>query len=131
MKFLQILVLIIGSVGFISAQTNGKAVLSGTVYDANGAVIPDAVVSVTNEKGENFATLANGEGIYVLNLPFNLYDTKKTDFRLMKYEIIVRKEHFEKFVLKGFKFVPSTKGKMNLDIALDLDNSNCGAGGCL
>lgn len=107
-----------------------QAILSGTVYDANGAVIPETKVMATNEKDERFETITNDEGIYVLNLPFNLYDTRKSaDFKIAKYTISVEQKHFEKFVLKDFKFVPSTNGKMNLDIALDVDNSICGAGG--
>ncbi|MBA4123672.1 MAG: hypothetical protein H0X72_14565 [Acidobacteria bacterium] len=46
------------------------------------------------------------------------------NFKTAKYEITVDMENrgFEKFVLKDFKFVPSYKGKMNLDIALDSIN---------
>jgi len=132
MKAFQILALIFGLVVLTNAQ---KPVLSGTVYDASGAVVPGAKVTAIGEKGERFEAETNDEGVYILNLPFNLYDSKSvsSDFRIAKYEIIVdlTNRGFEKFVLKDFKFVPSYKGKMNLDIALDTDNSNCGAGGCL
>lgn len=129
MKILQILVLIFGFVVLVNAQ---KAVLSGTVYDANGAVIPETKIIAINEKGERFKTETNNEGVYVLNLPFNLYDTKNSaHFKIAKYEIIVDRERgFEKFVLKDFKFVPSYRGKMNLDIALEVYNTNCGVAGC-
>jgi hypothetical protein len=129
MRFSLIFVLILGSTVFAFAQ---KAVLSGTVYDANGAVIPETIITATNEKGEKFATLTNGEGFYVLNLPFNQYESKSSaGFKVAKYAISAEQKHFEKFVLKDFKFVPSTNGKMNLDIALDVDTSNCGVAGCL
>ena len=130
MKILQILVLMFGFVVLVNAQ---KAVLSGTVYDANGAVIPATKITAINEKGERFETETNGEGVYVLNLAFNLYDTKtSSDFKIAKYEIVIdREKGFEKFVLTDFKFVPSYKGRMNLDIALDVYNTNCGVAGCL
>lgn len=134
MKILQVLVLIFGLAITVISQTNYTTVLSGTVYDANGAVIPKTIIKATNEKGEKFETETDDEGLYVLNLPYNKYDTKTTtDFRVASYEIIVdlTDRGFEKFVLKDFKLVPSYLGKMNLDIALDTDNSNCGAGGCI
>ncbi len=55
----------------------------------------------------------------MLNLPFNIYNST-ADFKITKYEIIVTKEGFEKNFVKDFNFVPSSKGKMNLDIALDV-----------
>ena len=88
----------------------------------------------TNEKGERFETVTNDEGIYVLKLSYNLYDPQKSaNFKIEKYEITVDgiNRGFEKFVLKSFKFVPSYKGEMNFDIALDINNSNCGVAGCL
>ncbi len=126
MKFLQILVLILGLVVLANAQ---KAILSGTVYDANGAVIPKTRVIATNEAGECFETLANDEGTDSLNLPFNDYSSRKSsNFKITKYEIRVNRENgFDKFVLKDFMFVPSSKGKMNLDISLDAANpESCG-----
>lgn len=127
MRCFKIFVLVFGLAVFANGQ---KAVLSGAVYDANGAVVPETVVIAINEKGEKFGTLTNSEGIYVLNLPFNPYNSK-ADFKIAKYEITAEHKHFKKYVLKDFKFVPSTNRKMNLDIALEVDNSNCGAAGCL
>lgn len=134
MKILQILVLTLVLLVLTVGAVAQKAVLSGTVYDANGAVIPETKITATNEKGEKFETVSNSEGIYILNLAFNQYDTRKSaDFEIAEYEITVEREKgFEKFVLKKFKFIPSYKGKMNLDIALDVaENTNCGAGGCI
>lgn len=130
MKILQFLVLIFGFVVICNAQ---KAVLTGTVYDANGAVIVNAKVTAINQKGEKFESYTNTEGIYILNLSFNVYDTKNTkNFRISTYEIIAEAKHFERFVLKNFKFVPAWNQKMNLDIALDvMESNNCGAGGCI
>lgn len=96
-----------------------NAVLSGNVYDANGSLIVQAKVTAINERGEKFETLTNDEGIYVLNLPFNQYNSKD-NFKIAKYEITVTKEGFEKNLMRDFKFVPSSKSKMNLDFALDV-----------
>jgi len=106
----------LSGVTFANAQ---KAVLSGNVYDAYGALIVEAKITVINEKGEKFETVTNDEGFYILDLHFNPYNSK-TDFKIAKYEIIVIKEGFEKNFIKDFKFVPSSKGKMNLDFALDV-----------
>ncbi|MDQ6788028.1 MAG: carboxypeptidase-like regulatory domain-containing protein [Acidobacteriota bacterium] len=95
------------------------ATLSGSVYDANGALIVRAKVTAISAKGEKFETVTNDTGTYVLNLPFNLYNSK-ADFKIAKYEITVTKEGFEKNFVKDFKFVPSSEGKMNFDFALDV-----------
>lgn len=127
MKIIRVLVLIFGLVVLVNAQ---RSALTGTVYDASGAVIPKAKLIAINEKGEKFETVTNDEGIYVLNLLFHSVDAKTSvDLKVAKYEIVVDLENrgFEKFILKDFKFVPSYKGKMNLDIALDSTNPEpCG-----
>ena len=74
MKFFQVLVLIFGLGVFTNAQ---KAILSGTVTDKFGSVIPGAKVFALNEKGEKFETITNAEGNYVLNLLFNSVDKKR------------------------------------------------------
>lgn len=105
--------------------------MRGTIYDANGAVIVKAQVLAVNENGERFLAITDDEGIYSLSLPFNSYDSRNSsvDFKTLKYEITVEAEHFEKKVLKDFRFIPSYKGVMNLDFALDVAAShNCGAG---
>ena len=110
MKVLQILVLILGLAISINSQTTDKAILSGTIYDANGAVIVGMKVTAINEKGKRFEAVTNDEGIYFLDLPFNLYDPKKSaNFKITKYELTVDgiNRGFEKIVLKDFKFVPS------------------------
>ena len=133
MKLLQILVLILGLAIFVNSQTTDKAILSGVFYDANGAVIVGMKITATNEKGKKFEAVTNDEGIYFLDLPFNLYDPKKSaNFKIAKYEITVDgiNRGFEKIVLNDFKFVPSYKGEMNLDFALNSINPEpCGYSG--
>jgi hypothetical protein len=120
-KVLQILVLIIGSVVSASAQ---KAVLSGTVYDPTGAVIPRVNVEFTTSKGEKFKSFTNEEGFYWIFLPKSKYelpssnDLNKTANKLIKYEIVFNDNPysgFQKFVIKDFIL----SGKMQLDIALE------------
>ena len=131
MKILQILVLILGLVIFTNAQ---KAILSGTLYDAVGAVIPDVKIMAINEKGEKFEALTNDNGVYSLMLPFNQYDAKtsSSNFKIAKFEIVVDLENrgFEKFVTKDIKLIPAYSGRMFFDIALDSRNPEpCGYAG--
>ena len=127
MKILRILVLIFGLTVLANAQ---KAVLSGTLYDATGAIIPKEKVTATNERGEKFEALTNDDGVYSLSLPFN--KTSSADFRIAKFEIVVDLEYrgFEKFSVRDFKFIPAYSGKMIFDIALESRNPEpCGYSG--
>ncbi len=122
MKVLQTLVLILGLVVFVDAQIHTKAVLNGTVYDANGAVIPDVKITAVNQKGEIFDTFTNGEGNYILNLSYTKYDAKSAStFKMAKYEITFdgTKIGFYKNILKNFNFAPAHK-RMQLDFALEV-----------
>lgn len=130
MKILQILVFIFVFIFVANAQ---NALLNGTIYDATGALVTSAKVVAVSENGKEFETETDENGNYSLNLPYKIFDNKSsTRFRIAKYEIIVDLENrgFEKYILKDFKFVPSTLGKMFLDIALDSKISEpCGYGG--
>lgn len=131
MKILQILFLVLGFTVLTNAQ---KSILTGTLYDATGAVIPKEKVTAINEKGEKFEALTNEDGVYSLSLPFNSYEAKKPtpDFRVAEFEIVVDLEYrgFEKLSIKDFKFVPAYSGKMFFDIALDSRNLEpCGYAG--
>jgi hypothetical protein len=115
-------------------KEQNTSILSGSVYDAYGAVIIKAKVTAKNEKGETFEAETNNEGIYFLKLPFNNYDPKtaSSKFKISKYVIIVDLEErgFEKSVIKDFKFISTFSGKMIFDIALDsLNPEPCGYGG--
>jgi hypothetical protein len=117
MKVLQILVLVFGLSVFANAQESS---LTGAVYDAQGSVITKAKVIATNEKGENFETVTNEDGIYVLKLPFNVYYAND-NFKIAKYSILVEANGFGRFTYNNFKFVPSYTGKMSLDVALEVE----------
>jgi len=116
MKILQALVLIVSLAVLANAQ---KGVLTGTVYDPTGAVIVNSKVTAVNQKGQKFEAVTNAEGVYSLNLSCDEYKpilNRKTT----RYEITVESQGFEKFTLKDFKFVNSSKGQMYLDFSLDV-----------
>lgn len=118
MKFLQILVLILGFAIYADAQ---KIALSGVLYDANGAVIVGATVKAINKKGDGFETRSNDEGIYIINLSPEIY------------KISFEQPGFKKFIIDNLRIVNSTYGKINQDIVLDVYSSHehepCGYSG--
>ncbi|MBK7934171.1 MAG: carboxypeptidase-like regulatory domain-containing protein [Pyrinomonadaceae bacterium] len=119
MKVPSICLLLLTFGAFVNAQT---AVLTGTVYDAYGALITKAKISATNSRGQTFESITDDNGVYVLNLKYSKYDPKqKKWYRIMQYDITVDNAlmGFKKFELKGFNFVPSANGKMILDFALE------------
>ena len=116
MKILQTLVLILGLTVFANAQ---KTVLSGTVYDANGAVIVKSKVTALNQKGEKFETFTNNEGVYTLNLTYIPVEPGFS-YKMAKYDLTVEAEGFEKFTLKDFNVTGKYTKKMQLDFALDV-----------
>ncbi|MDQ3801509.1 MAG: carboxypeptidase-like regulatory domain-containing protein [Acidobacteriota bacterium] len=122
MKVLQILVLIFGLVVFANAQTKERTVLTGTVYDVNGAVIPRMSVVFVNQKGERFETTTDENGGYWYYLPVSKYETisnaggSDVSAILNEYEITFSNPNsgFRQFVIKNFILA----GKMQLDVAL-------------
>ena len=69
--------------GAISGQTRSSAqsddkkiVLRGTVYDTNGSVIPSSHVVAQNSAGKEYRATTNGEGVYKIELPIDIYAIK-------------------------------------------------------
>jgi len=69
--------------GAISGQTGSspqsdekKVVLGGTVYDTNGAVIPFSHVLAQSPAGKEYRATTNGEGVYKIELPIDIYAIK-------------------------------------------------------
>ena len=122
MNFLRILFLILGAVILTYSQTDKKSVLTGIIYDANGAVIAEAKVTAVNQKGEKIETLTDEGGVYWLILIVNPYNSS-FDFKEAKYDITVEMNGFKKAIIKDYVFVPSQFGKMQLDIALEVGRS--------
>lgn len=72
------LVLLLSAASFVSAQTTG--VITGTVSDPSGAVVPAATVTVRNtETGEERNVQTNSSGVYAaFALPVGRYDITAT-----------------------------------------------------
>ena len=120
MKVLQGLPLVVAvtlavGVGAFAQKSN----LTGTVYDANGAVVVKAKVRAVDVRGNKFETLTNDDGVYVLTLPFNKYDSQR-GFKESRYDVFVESVGFKRSEIKGYVFIPSQFGKMHLDIGLEL-----------
>jgi hypothetical protein len=95
-----------------SAQTpEPKTMLTGVVYDTNGAVIVDTLVVAYNKDGKKYETATNDEGIYKIELPLALY------------AIQVGASGFCPAQVDRFRIVNSTHGKMSLDFVLDVAES--------
>lgn len=109
-KILQILVLIFCLSVVVNAQTitdrSEKSILSGTVFDKYGAVIPQTKITFTNKDGKEFITISNEEGFY------------KIELNEGKYEIEFDKEGFQKLVSDNYKL--AFRSKIQLDISLDI-----------
>lgn len=98
--------------------------LSGTVYDANGAVIIGASITAIDGDNRVFKTKTNENGVYELELPFSEYDTSTTgfnssEFKIAAYEISAEAPQFVKSTVRNYKVVPSYRKSMQLDFALD------------
>lgn len=103
MKVLQILVLIFGLSVFANAQ---KAILSGTVQDFLGAVIPNGKIKAVDDKGKTFSTNTNDDGVYKLELPEG------------EYKIEITFSIYNKFTVSDYWIT----NKMQLDVALQCKN---------
>jgi hypothetical protein len=59
-----------------SQNVDKKVVLSGTVYDINGSVIPFSHVLAQNSAGKQYRATTNDEGVYKIELPIDIYAIK-------------------------------------------------------
>ena len=119
MKSLVVVICLFVATVVVNAQSEDRAILAGTVYDANGAVVSGAKVVATDAKGENFETTTSSEGEYLLNLPFNKYYSSPI-FTEAKYQIAVNAIGFKVAMIKDFVFIPTYSGKMQLDVGLEI-----------
>jgi Carboxypeptidase regulatory-like domain len=91
----------------VQAQTTGS--ISGTVIDANGAIVPNATVTVKGQGGQEFTVTTNDNGTY--RVP-----AVAAGF----YTVTVTRDGFKKTVFSNVKVdvgVPST-----VDAALEVGN---------
>ena len=109
MKVLQILVLIFGLTVFANAQ---KVILSGTLADETGAVISNTKITATNTSGKTFLAYTNDDGIYQLEISNGIYSI---EFEAAGFKI---------YKIEKYKVAPIIKGKMNLDVVLEVRDCN-------
>lgn len=87
MKILQILALILGlAIGAYSQNSQTLFTISGTVYDANKAVIPKTIITFRYYDGQVFKTESFPDGTYKLKIPLGKYtiEFQHYGFRILK-----------------------------------------------
>ena len=89
-----------------------RYLLTGAVYDTNGAVIVGASVKAVAANGQEVTTKTDRDGIYVLKLPSGYY-------RLEAKANLFCPTSFD-----NYKIVDSTYRKMTLDFALEVQSSH-------
>src|SRR4051812_40019092 len=102
-------VLLFSMLRYAFAQ-QGDAVLSGTVSDASGAIIPGAAVVLTNtQTGVQNSMESNESGVFLSpSIPPGTY------------QVLAEKAGFKKYVLNDV--VLSTGAKVSLAVKLDIGN---------
>ncbi len=116
MKILQILVLIFGFIVIVNAQHDSKLqeqseqkmILTGAIFDKNGAVILNAKIVAIQNSGTKYETNTDTEGIYRIELPLTIYN------------IEVSAAGFCTSKIASYRIVDSTYKKMSLDVVLEV-----------
>ena len=103
MKVLRILVLVFWFAGLTIAQSSA---LSGTVYDKQGSVIPNANVKLKDRKGKEYQTNSDKNGVYQIELAKGFYS------------IEINANLFKGFKVKKYFVPPVHNGKIYFDITL-------------
>jgi hypothetical protein len=104
-RSLVLLFLLIGSAARISGQTISGQV-SGTVFDASGAVVPEAQIAIRNTGTGNIErTSTNENGYFVF-----------TDLLPGTYELEVERQGFQRFIES--KIMLSANGKLTVNARL-------------
>ncbi len=102
------------------AESSGREiVLTGKVFDPNGALVPGAQIRATGATGAITSTNSSASGIFSLPIAPGLY------------RLQVTKSGFISANFPEFLVVNSSTGKMTMDIVLfpGLSNSPCGYSG--
>ncbi len=87
------------------AQTP-QASVSGVVRDASGAVVPGAVIKVTDKnRGESYQVQTNRTGLYVI-----------TNLNPSTYQITAEKNGFQMFVLDSFPLISLQEAVLNITL---------------
>ena len=102
---------------WISFNSETASILSGKVFDRNGAVVVGSEVSLAGDNGTRFGAVTNDEGIYRVELPAGFYNLQ------------IRANGFSTFSLECYQ-IPS-EGRVNLDVTLKVSGeSGCETGPC-
>ena len=105
MKILQILVFILGlSIAGFSQNAN----LSGSIFDPYGALIQFAEIRAKSKDHKEYASRANENGVYDLNLPVGVYT--------IEFNAI----NFKPVKLNNYRVIIALGKKMHLDISLNI-----------
>jgi hypothetical protein len=88
-----------------------KTMLTGVVYDINGAVVVDTLIVALDKEGKKYRTATDSEGVYKIELPLTLYVVQ------------VSAPGFCPTQADDLRIVNSTHGKMSLDFVLEVAES--------
>jgi MG2 domain/A-macroglobulin TED domain/Alpha-2-macroglobulin family/Carboxypeptidase regulatory-like domain/A-macroglobulin receptor binding domain/Alpha-2-macroglobulin bait region domain len=69
-------------------RLSGTGIITGTVTDASGAVVPNAVVNLIDTAGTSYETSANQDGLYFFNsVPVGIYTIRALSLGFRSYEV--------------------------------------------
>jgi hypothetical protein len=88
-----------------------KILLTGTIFDSNGALIPSATVTAKAQDGKEYTVITNGDGEYELLLSLGKYRIQATGFGCC-----IR-------VIEDYQIVNADKNKMSLDLVLTVSGT--------
>ena len=90
------------------AQLSARATLNGTVTDPSGALVPDALVTVTDEATKvQTTTRTNSAGVFVL-----------PDLNPATYSVSVAKQGFKNYTVTGLELHPTETTTVNAVLAV-------------
>src|SRR5688572_19215234 len=104
MKVLQVLVLILVLADFVNSQ---NVVLTGRVYDWQGAVILGTEIKAKDKSGKVYTAKQNDDGVYSVELPEAIYSL---EFQSMD---------FQPFKVKKYRIVKPHQNRMFFDVVLE------------
>jgi hypothetical protein len=85
------------------AQLSARATITGTVTDSSGAVVPGAVVTITNDATNvSLKTQSNGRGIFVA-----------PELNVATYSITIAKKGFKNYTVTGIELHPTETVQVN------------------
>lgn len=89
------------------ADIDTITMLTGTIYDANGAVVPNIHIRATDKRKRVYRTKTDGDGKYSMELPVGIYEIS-----------INQVFNFKFFLVKEFFVAPPLNKPMKLDYAI-------------